>query len=92
MTQKITNADIQKAVLKIIMKQDRFSEQDIIDFAMDLFEEQVDNQTIKKVVLKTIDYCRREIHLINIIDGGYQINPERKELVGAVFNHSGVTV
>ena len=92
MTQKITHADVQKAVLKIIMKQNgRFSEHDILDLTLDLFKD-VESQAIEKIVYKTIDYCKREIHLIDIVDGVYEINPERKELVGAVFNHAGVTV
>ena len=93
MTQTITNADVQKAVLKIIMKQNgRFSEQNIVELALDLFEDEVEFAAIEKIVSKTLDYCKREIHLIENVDGVYEINPDRKELVGAVFNHSGVTI
>ena len=92
MTQMINNADIQKIVLKLIMNQSyRFSEQDIIDLALDFFED-VEHKTIEKIVSKTIDYCKREIHVIEVVDGVYEINPERKELVKEVFNHTGVTI
>ena len=93
LTQNSTKGDIQKVALQMIMKQyDRFTEQDIFDLVISQFEEEVDENFVFKVVSKTIEYCKREIHLTDIIDGAYVINPERRELINAFLSHEGVTV
>ena len=92
MTQKITHADIQKAVLKIIINQNgRFSEYDIFESTLNLFED-VESQVIEKIVSKTLDYCKREIHLIDFVDGGFETNHDRKDVVCAFLNHEGISI
>ncbi len=93
LTQKSTKSDIQKVALRIIMKQhERFTEQEIVECVLNQFVDGVEVEMVERIVAKTIEYCWREIHLTEIIDGEYVIKPDRKELVNAFLNHEGVTV
>lgn len=93
LTQKSSKRDIQKVALTIIVNQhNKFTVEDIYSSLINQCEETIDKDIIEEVILKTLEYCWREIHLLDIRGSEYEINPERRELVGAFLNHEGVTV
>ena len=93
LTKTSTSSDIQKTALRMIMKQhNNFSEQDIIDLVLSQCEDELDEEKVQKIVSKTLEYCRREIHLIDFADGGFSINHDRKDVVGAFLNHEGISI
>ena len=93
LTKESTKSEIQKAILRIVMKQnDKFLAQDIVEDVVELFEGDFDYQLVENIVYKTLDYCRREIHLLDVNYDVFEINHERKELVGSFLNHEGVTI